>query len=302
MTTTFFSFNNKDNADKFIGALLDHGATPADISVIARDSGAVQSAAELQKHAETGITTTTSTDFMKGAAAGTGVGLGIGVAAGLAALVIPGFGLVLGGGALATAIAGAAAATAGLALAGGFAGFMRDLGIEGEVPDEFERDYTADHVIVSVSSHADGIGLDNLEGLAEKYHATRTTLNRQVIAAVPVDTEVVKRPAFDMSSGQEVETTVEIRHPIGAGAVETVPVPPVVPIPGSPSVQPMAPSERVISQKVVEPGVTEKVVTYPVTGTTEREILKEPPVPLAEGFEETDAEELDDPVRRFYKA
>ena len=69
--------------------------------------------------AKHGISTTTPEDAGEGAVKGTGIGLGVGILASLAALTVPGVGLVLGGGALAAAL-GATALTAGAgAIAGG---------------------------------------------------------------------------------------------------------------------------------------------------------------------------------------
>src|SRR6186997_2639537 len=84
MTSVFLSFNLKENAEKFVGALLDHGMKAEDISVIAREAGQNFSAQEVEKDAETGITTTTAADFSKGAVIGGTAGLGLGVILGLA--------------------------------------------------------------------------------------------------------------------------------------------------------------------------------------------------------------------------
>jgi len=91
--------------------------------------------------AKQGLSTTTPGDAAAGAAKGAGIGLGVGILAALASLVIPGFGLVVGGGALATALAGAAGATAAGAVAGGVHGYLKDQG----VPDQVAMDY--DHAV-----------------------------------------------------------------------------------------------------------------------------------------------------------
>lgn len=74
-----------------------------------------------------GISTTTAGDAAKGALGGAGIGVGLGILLGLAAVTIPGVGLVAGTGAL---VAGMAAAT-GVAggIAGGVFGYLADLGI-----------------------------------------------------------------------------------------------------------------------------------------------------------------------------
>ncbi|MCW5936483.1 MAG: hypothetical protein KIT11_04160 [Fimbriimonadaceae bacterium] len=178
MNTLYFSFNNPDNAERFVGAVLDRGAKDSDVSVIAQE-GVIRrgdkTMGEIEKTGEQGITTTTAQDAASGAMQGAGIGLGIGVLAGLAALTIPGVGLVLGGGALATAVAGAAGTTGAGAIAGGVTGFLRDQGVEGEVSENFDQDYRANHVIVGVTPDPEHLQMDELWNLANKYHATRTS-------------------------------------------------------------------------------------------------------------------------------
>jgi hypothetical protein len=82
--------------------------------------------------AKSGISTTTGADAAAGAAKGAGVGLGVGAVAALASLFVPGFGLVVGSGALATAIGGMAATTAAGAVAGGVTGYLKDQGVDEE--------------------------------------------------------------------------------------------------------------------------------------------------------------------------
>jgi hypothetical protein len=229
MTTLFLSFNLKENAERFIGALLDHGVSTDDVSVVSRESGVTYDASKIERESATGLTTTTATDFGKGALFGSGFGATLGFAAGLAALLVPGVGLVLGGGALATAIAGAAATTAGGALAGGIAGYLRDMGVEGEVPDEFDRDYADDYVIVGVAPGA--ISREEVQALGEKYHASRTTFDQPTAAAVPVEKEVVKAPVVDGNSGRTTIETIEERIPEGVDRVEAIPTSPVIPVP-----------------------------------------------------------------------
>jgi hypothetical protein len=235
MSTSFLSFNLRDNAEKFIGALLDHGAKPEDISVIARESGYELDASEVERAAASGITTTTAADFTKGAVIGGTAGLGLGIAAGLAALFIPGIGLVAGGGALASALAGAATATASGALAGGIAGYMRDMGIEGETPDYFEQDFADDYIIVAVQIRPDGLPLQDIVNLADKYHATRSTLQREAIAAVPVVEQRVAAVVTEPQPGIAAVETVVVEEPV---CVQNVPA--VV----EQDVEPTRPSER----------------------------------------------------------
>lgn len=200
MTTTYFSFDLAENAERFVGAVLDHGAKAEDISVIAYPGVLDRDGYEIAQDAEKGITTTTAADAGTGAAAGAGVGLGVGVLAGLASIFIPGFGLVVGGGALATALAGAAATAGAGALAGGLTGYLRDLGVEGDVPENFEKDYKGGKVIVGVAYHENGISPGELSMLSRKYHASRASHEVPPApsrAVVESDTEVIADPALD---------------------------------------------------------------------------------------------------------
>lgn len=177
MTITYFAFDEVYRAEQFIGALMDHGAVPEDISVVAKEGVDVRDSKEIAKEAETGITTTTSGDVAYGAAAGANIGLGLGVAAGLASLFVPGIGLVAGGGAVATAIAGALGSAGAGAIAGGLTGYLRDLGIKDEHIDDWMRFYQARYVIVALNRREDGIEEETVWELAKKYGAAQSSPN-----------------------------------------------------------------------------------------------------------------------------
>lgn len=127
-------FPEVGQARSALGALLDHGARPEDISLIVRETHIDDfqkeeiTAGDVKHSVETGISTTTGADAASGAAQGAGIGLGLGAFAALVALFVPGIGLVIGGGALASAIAGTAGATAAGAVAGGITGYLKDQG------------------------------------------------------------------------------------------------------------------------------------------------------------------------------
>ena len=177
MTTTFLSFDLAVNAERFLGAALDQGAMAEDISVVAYPGLLDRDGYAIARGATSGITMTTPQDAEVGAAAGAGIGLAAGIVAGMASITIPGFGLVMGGGALATAIAGAVATAGAGAVAGGIAGYLRDLGVEGDVREDFEKDYKGGRVIVGITYDGDGILPETVSLLARKYHATRTSLD-----------------------------------------------------------------------------------------------------------------------------
>src|SRR5262249_11262495 len=113
--------------------------------------------------AKKGLSTTTPEDAASGAAKGAGIGLGVGVLAALASIFIPGFGLVAGGGALATAIGGAAAATAGGAIAGGVHGYLKDQGVPEEAITVYTEDYHAGGAILAVTTPSNGVDAATVE-------------------------------------------------------------------------------------------------------------------------------------------
>lgn len=165
-------FDTREDARRAIHALRDHGVKEDQISVLAGGDASLDAegkAASTPPGKDQGLSTTTPGDAGKGAAEGAAVGAGLGLAAALASLLIPGFGLVTAGGALATALGGAAATAAGGALAGGVTGYLADLG----VPDEAARDYAEGirrgGVFVSIAPTDDATTPEVRQILA-KYH------------------------------------------------------------------------------------------------------------------------------------
>lgn len=122
--------------------------------------------------AKTGISTTTPGDAASGAAKGAGVGLGVGVAAALASIFLPGFGLVLGGGALALAIAGAAGTTAAGAIAGGVTGYLRDQGVSDDSARKYNETYESGGAILSVNTPSHNVSRAQIENVLAKYNAS----------------------------------------------------------------------------------------------------------------------------------
>jgi len=94
---------------------------------------------DVEDQAKHGISTTTPKDAEIGALKGTAWGVGIGAVAAVASLFVPGFGLVVGGGALATAIVGIAASAGAGAAAGAMTGYLKDQGVESHVAAEYEH-------------------------------------------------------------------------------------------------------------------------------------------------------------------
>ncbi len=133
------------------------------------DSAAAQG--DVETAAKHGISTTTPEDAGEGAVKGTGIGLGVGILASLAALAIPGVGLVLGGGALAAAL-GATALTAGAgAIAGGATGYLKEQGVPGDVAERYHGTVTGGGAVLSLSIPSGKVDLTTAEGVLSKYGA-----------------------------------------------------------------------------------------------------------------------------------
>ena len=167
--TVYASFVDVELAKKAAGALLDRGVAPDRLSVITREGGEhVEGEDKASATAKEGITTTTAADAGSGAAKGAGIGLGVGILAALASLAIPGFGLVLGGGALATAIGGALGASAAGAVSGGALGYLKDQGIDDHVAKLIAADVDNNGAVVAVDLPAGQItGAEIMEVFAK---------------------------------------------------------------------------------------------------------------------------------------
>lgn len=188
--SVYASFTSPESAAKAVGALLDHGVKAEDTSILVKDPESAlratprgQDAHDVRVQAEEGITVTTPEDAASGAAKGAGLGLGLGAIATLAAVAIPGFGFVLGGGALATAIAGMAGASAAGAVAGAMTGYLKDQGVATEVVDAFATSFEDGGALVSVSVPTGDTPTATIVSVLYKYGGTIGTSekNRTVV-------------------------------------------------------------------------------------------------------------------------
>ena len=169
------SFPDYDLAADAIAAFIDHGAPKDQIHLMAQNLPSIYGTtkgSDALDHAEHGMTVTTPGDAKIGAEKGLGIGLGVGVLAGLAALAVPGFGLVIGGGALAIAAAGAAGAGAAGALAGAVTGYLKDQGA-----DEYVVRYVTDwlhagNVVINVNMDPETMTQSEAHALILKYQGT----------------------------------------------------------------------------------------------------------------------------------
>jgi len=208
--TMYATFNDASLAEKAVGALLDHGVRNEDISVISREADPkyvrehpmiihqtgeaghgvtvtstvdddghdipANHASQDSHHAEhvgkTGLSTTTASDAGAGAAKGAGIGLGLGVAAAIASVIVPGIGLVLGGGALAVAVAGTVGATAAGAIAGGVTGYLKDQGVPDGAASDYDQAYNNGSAVLTVHVPSGKMSKMEIESILSKYHAT----------------------------------------------------------------------------------------------------------------------------------
>ncbi|HEY3782195.1 MAG TPA: hypothetical protein VGL56_14020 [Fimbriimonadaceae bacterium] len=121
--------------------------------------------------AKTGITTTTAADSGVGAAKGAGYGLGVGIIAALAALFVPGFGMVFGAGALAMAVGGAVATTGAGAIAGAVTGYLKDQGVEESVARDYEATLTSGGALLEVNVPSGKVDETSVRDVLMKYGA-----------------------------------------------------------------------------------------------------------------------------------
>lgn len=137
------------------------------------DQGGPDSAARNSDlSAKQGISTTTPEDAGEGALKGTGIGLGVGILASLAALAVPGFGIVLGGGALASAI-GATALTAGAgAVAGGVTGYLKEQGVPHTDAERYHGTIEDGGAVLSLNLPSGDVNQETAEQILSKYGAT----------------------------------------------------------------------------------------------------------------------------------
>ncbi len=184
MKNTYATFTDPKDAERATGALLDHGVRAEHLSIVFPESYA-DATYEVDKRfydgndpdngrseemAKSGITTTTIGDAGIGMAKGAGIGLVAGTVAALASVLVPGVGLVLGGGALALAIGGMAGTTAAGAVAGGVTGYLKDQGVPVNDTAVYEGVLRAGGALVTVSPTDENIDCDEICAILAKYN------------------------------------------------------------------------------------------------------------------------------------
>jgi hypothetical protein len=194
-TNIYASFNDTKMARDAVGALLDHGVQKEDVSLVlpvhedANMDSETDRAEETVESAETGITTTTSDDAAVGATKGAFLGLGIGSIAALASILVPGVGLVVGGGALATALLGAGATAVAGAAAGGVTGYLKDQGVPEDEAQRFSNVYEQGGAIVNVTAPSGNIDGATIEAILAKYGVADAEIWKTDLSVEPVRQE-----------------------------------------------------------------------------------------------------------------
>lgn len=182
-------FQDFKMAVKAGGALLDHGVKSSQFAMLAGHAHEGHFQAEgrhlerLEEKVQKGITTTTESDVFEGASRGIQVGVVLGALAGLASLIVPGYGLVVGGGALATAACAAAGTVAGGTVVGGVTGLLMDQGVEAEAADALHQTVLNDGAIILLDLPDDGVSVSEIRGVLEKYKADEIYFSSDTITA-----------------------------------------------------------------------------------------------------------------------
>jgi hypothetical protein len=242
MSTLYASFVSLGDAERAAGALLDHGAVSEDLAILASEvhaSGFVPHAGHdiaAESAAKTGISTTTAGDAAYGAVKGSVIGLGVGALAALGALLIPGVGLVLGGGALATALAGTLGSAAAGAAAGGVAGYLKDQGVGENYVTHYSDALATGGSVLSVNiptGRLDGI---ETEQFLAKYGASNIHLvggdeslmgHTEGVTPTSVEPSVVQTEVIDVPVTRTTLGTIPTGPAAVAAAVNAVEVDPV---------------------------------------------------------------------------
>jgi predicted phage tail protein len=144
-----------------------------DVSRPEADQTIGPAAYDSERAAKAGISTTTIEDAGEAAKKGALWGLGVGALAAVAALAVPGFGVVLGGGALAAASAALAASAGAGAVAGGVVGYLKDQGVPAHDIPHYQKAVENGGALIAV--HLDeGRDRAEIEDLLKKYGAGAT--------------------------------------------------------------------------------------------------------------------------------
>lgn len=126
---------------------------------------------DLERAAKEGISTTTPADAGAGAIKGAGIGVGVGALAALVSIAVPGFGLIIGGGALAVALAGVAATAGAGAAAGAVVGYLKDQGMDQRAAEEYTQAVDGGGAIIAVHVPSGRVDESTVRSVLDKYGA-----------------------------------------------------------------------------------------------------------------------------------
>lgn len=284
MSTMYASFVDAEAAERAAGALLDRGAVAEDLSIVANEAynsvravNANVKAMDAERAAKGGISTTTPGDVAVGAVKGAGVGLGVGVAAALVSIFVPGLGLVMGGGALATALAGSAASVLAGSAAGSVVGYLRDQGVPEELATRYSNDFVQGGAILAVAIPTGDLTPGEVEAVLVKYgsmnvatyNSTKVLIDDPVAHAPKVPLEVdnpnidpiAVTPAVEVVEPIPVQTTRVVDASTGEERIVTKEVVPTAAVidPVTGVERPATPADTLAGEAVV-PVETEVIV------------------------------------------
>lgn len=259
MPTIYASFVDSASAERAAAALLDHGALAQDISIVANEGNGnvVVESVDSEDTAKKGITTTSAADAGVGAVKGTMAGLGVGILGALAALFVPGIGLVMGGGALAAAVGATAAATAAGTVAGGVAGYLRDQGMGEDMALRYSNAVISGGAILAVSLPSGEMTPEDAEPYFVKYGAVNVSthnVTRDLMHETPRAVPVV----------EEVVVPIPVAEPLVATSLTSMATTPVNPMAVAAAV-----NELDVRPTVIDPvsgAMIEGVAVDPLTG------------------------------------
>ncbi len=179
---------------------------PVTLGTTEKPANFVDTPANVDAVGKTGITTTTPQDAAAGAAVGTGIGLVGGLLAAAAALTIPGVGLVMAGGVLASALGAAAATTAAGAAVGGVTGYLRDMGMSEHAAESIHDRMTEGDYLLTIQ--VDPVRYDDIKQILLKYNAVGVDINAAAAGRVNAltpdeDTDVTRR--LEPTTGRTVD-------------------------------------------------------------------------------------------------
>jgi hypothetical protein len=280
MSTLFASFDTLDQAQKAVGALLDHGAKPEDISLVAnepidswRAPKAATETSAAESEAKKSITTTTAGDAVIGAEKGALIGVGVGIIAAIAALAVPGVGLVVGGGALAAAIAAAAGTTAAGAVAGGITGYLEDQGMGPETITRYSTVFERGGTILGIGVPSGRLLPEYAEQLLAKYGAADVAVSNSTRSLMDRDNSqrqlpLIENPNLDQIQNLPPSVPVEAgQHAYGVANIDSIEA----------MEQARASADVVyVPTEIVNRATIRPILVDPVTGKVERAVLADP--------------------------